>query len=50
MLLLPFVVVCAVVSAVLGGLYTWQYNRAGKRAPLGNEPLSPAQILKRLGK
>jgi hypothetical protein len=49
-LLFPFVVVCVVVSAVLGGLYTWQYNRAGKRAPLGDEPLSPKQLLKRLGK
>ena len=50
LLLLPFVVVCAIASAVLGGLYAWQYNRAGKRAPLGDEPLSPKQILKRLGK
>ena len=47
-LLVPFLVVCAIASAVLGGLYTWQYNQAGRRAPLGDEPLSPKQILKRL--
>ncbi len=50
LLLIPFLVVCAIASAVLGGLYTWQYNRTGKRAPLGDEPLSPKQLLKRLRK
>src|SRR6185437_12365272 len=50
LLLVPFLVVCAIASAALGGLYTWQYNRTGKRAPLGDEPLSPKQLLKRLRK
>ena len=43
-----FVMVCALGSAVLGGLYTWQYNQTGKRTPLGDEPVSPKQLLKRL--
>jgi hypothetical protein len=50
LLLIPFLAVCAVASAVLGGLYTWQYNQTGKRSPLGDEPLSPKQLLKRLRK
>lgn len=50
LLLIPFLAVCALASAVLGGLYTWQYNQTGKRSPLGDEPLSPKQILKRLRK
>jgi len=50
LLLIPFLAVCAVASAVLGGLYTWQYNQKGKRSPLGDEPLSPKQLLKRLRK
>jgi hypothetical protein len=47
-LIIPFVAVCAIASAVLGGLYTWQYNQTGKRTPLGDEPISPKQLLKRL--
>jgi hypothetical protein len=47
-LLIPFVAVCAVASAVLGGLYTWQYNQTGKRTALGDEPTSPKQVMKRL--
>jgi hypothetical protein len=50
LLLIPFVAVCMVASGILGGLYTWQYNQKGKRSPLGDEPLSPKQLLKRLGK
>jgi hypothetical protein len=50
LLLIPFLAVCAVASAILGGLYTWQYNQAGKRSPLGDEPLSPKQLLKRFRK
>jgi hypothetical protein len=49
-LVIPFLVVCAVASAILGGLYTWQYNQTGKRTALGNEPVTPKQILKRLRK
>lgn len=49
-LLVPFLVVCALGSAVLGGLYTWQYNQTGKRTPLRDEPTSPREILARLGK
>ncbi len=47
-LLIPFVAICAVASAILGGLYTWQYNQNGKRTPLGDEPTSPKQLVKRL--
>jgi hypothetical protein len=47
-LLIPFVAVCAVASAILGGLYTWQYNQHGKRTPLGDEPTSPRELFKRL--
>ena len=50
LLLIPFLAVCAVASAILGGLYTWQYNQTGKRSPLGDEPLSPKQLLKRIRK
>jgi hypothetical protein len=49
-LLIPFVAVCAIASAVLGGLYTWQYNQHGKRTPLGDETASPRELLKRLRK
>lgn len=38
MLAVPFLVVAAVASAVLGGLYTWQYNNMGRRAALGEDP------------
>ena len=38
MLAVPFLVVAAVTSAVLGGLYTWQYNNMGRRAALGEDP------------
>jgi hypothetical protein len=50
LLLIPFLAVCAVASAVLGGLYTWQYNQTGKRSPLGDEPLSPKKLLERIRK
>lgn len=49
-LLVPFLVVCAVASAILGGLYAHRYNEQGRRAPLGDEPVSPRQLLKRLRK
>ena len=26
------------LSGILGGLYTWQYNQMGRRAPLGEDP------------
>jgi hypothetical protein len=45
-----FFVLCAVTSAILGGLYTWQYNQVGKRAPLGDEPISPKQLIARIRK
>ena len=45
-----FLAICAIASAVLGGLYAWQYNQAGKRATLGDEPGSAAKLLRRLGK
>jgi hypothetical protein len=35
---IPFYVAAAVISAVLGGLYTWQFNQSGRRLPLGNDP------------
>ncbi len=47
MLTVGFVALFAVASAVLGGLYTWQYNQMGRRAALGDEPTSPKQLLSR---
>jgi hypothetical protein len=38
MLGVPFLVVSAVVSAILGALYTWQYNKTGRRTELSNDP------------
>ena len=49
-LLVPFFVVCVVASAVLGGLYTWQYNQTGKRTPLGDGRTSPKRLLGRIRK
>ncbi len=49
-LLVPFLVVCAVGSGVLGGLYTWRYNQGGKRAAIGDEPVSPKKMLERFTK
>lgn len=49
-LLVPFLVVCAIASAVLGGMYAWTYNQEGKRAPLGDEPVSPRALLDRIRK
>jgi len=34
----PFLLAVAVLSGILGGLYTWQYNQIGRRAPLGEDP------------
>ncbi|APR76103.1 Hypothetical protein A7982_01450 [Minicystis rosea] len=48
--LVPFLVVCALTSAVLGGMYAWTYNQEGKRAPLGDEPVSPRALLDRIRK
>ncbi len=45
-----FLAICAIASAVLGGLYTWQYNQAGRRAPLGDEPTSSVKLLRRFVK
>jgi len=50
MLTMSFLAICAIASAVLGGLYAWQYNQAGKRATLGDEPGSAVKLLRRLGK
>lgn len=49
-LVVPFLVVCALGSAILGGMYAWSYNQEGRRAPLGDEPVSPKALLKRLRK
>jgi hypothetical protein len=38
MLGVPFLVVAAAVSALLGALYTWQYNQTGQRTALGTNP------------
>lgn len=38
MLGVPFLVVAAAVSAILGALYTWQFNRTGRRVALGSDP------------
>jgi len=50
LLVVPFLVVCAVASAILGGMYAWSFNQAGKRAPLGDEPVSPKALLQRARK
>jgi hypothetical protein len=50
MLTASFFALCAIASAVLGALYTWQYNQAGKRMPLGDEPGQAKRLLRRLGK
>jgi hypothetical protein len=47
-LLVPFLVVCAIASGALGGAYSWSFNQAGKRAPLGEEPTTPKDVVKRL--
>lgn len=47
-LLVPFLVVCALASAALGGMYAWSFNQAGKRAPLGDEPVTPKALAARL--
>lgn len=49
-LLVPFLVVCAIASGLLGGAYAWSYNQAGKRAPLGDEPVTPRALLDRVRK
>ena len=38
MFAVPFLVASAVVSAILGGLYTWQFNQSGRRLPLSSDP------------
>jgi hypothetical protein len=48
LLLIPFLTVCAIASAILGGLYAWRYNQTGKRSPIGDEPVSPKRLLKRI--
>lgn len=44
MFAVPFLVAAAALSAILGGLYTWQYNQTGRRVSLGEDP----EIRKRL--
>lgn len=44
LLAVPFLLAVAVLSGVLGGLYTWQYNQMGRRAPLGDDPERPRQL------
>lgn len=46
---IPFLVVAALASAALGGLYTWQYNQMGRRAALGEDP-AMRKMLKRIRK
>ena len=38
MLAVPFLAVAAAISAILGGLYTWQYNQTGRRVALSSDP------------
>lgn len=38
MFAVPFLVASAVISAILGGLYTWQFNQSGRRLPLSSDP------------
>jgi hypothetical protein len=44
LLAMPFLLAAAVISGVLGGLYTWQYNQMGRRAPLDVDPARPGQL------
>jgi hypothetical protein len=44
MFAVPFLVAAAALSAILGGLYTWQFNQTGKRVALSSDP----EIRKRL--
>jgi hypothetical protein len=44
MFAVPFLVAAAALSGILGALYTWQYNQAGHRVSLSNDP----EIKKRL--
>jgi len=34
LLAIPFLLCATVLSAVLGGIYTWRYNQTGRRSPL----------------
>ena len=34
----PFLLAAALISAALGGLYTWQFNQTGRRLPLSSDP------------
>lgn len=34
----PFLVVAAAISGILGGLYTWQFNQTGQRVALSDDP------------
>lgn len=47
---IPFVLVAAVISAILGGLYTWQFNQSGKRLPLSSDPEIRRRLPARLKK
>ncbi|MEP7125866.1 MAG: hypothetical protein ABJE95_33350 [Byssovorax sp.] len=38
MLAVPFLAVAAAISAILGGLYTWQFNQTGRRVALSSDP------------
>jgi hypothetical protein len=38
MFAVPFLVVAAALSAILGGLYTWQFNQTGRRVALSSDP------------
>ena len=38
MFAVPFLVAAAALSAILGGLYTWQFNQTGKRVSLSSDP------------
>lgn len=49
-LLVPFLVVCAIASGLLGGAYAWSFNQAGKRAPLGDEPVTPKALVAKIRK
>lgn len=35
---IPFLLAAALISAALGGLYTWQFNQTGRRLPLNSDP------------
>ena len=50
MFAVPFLVAAAAISAILGGLYTWQFNQTGQRVALSSDPEIRRRLPSRLKK